>query len=377
MKNLILKGKRWLGKRFGKGAEDVAGRRPADSGPETKGRPAAPHGTPLPAGQDSVISPPPSVHRPPSNPHPGAETSISDGLREKILACSLLKRSVEEEMPELCRTYRKSTPPSRLQLCPQVYHKGDPPWAVYWVRLSRAKKEFDPETHLPIARKRRHWFKVLRIRTRRDLHDEIHRDGLDKHRAAIMAFYDRWWAVNKSRSTVAKAMRYAKLALKCHLESSGPRKEASRDPMMDPLLKFVEGSGAELIDMAWEIGRKVEETLSSLRKLEERLTRLPFRRINLTGPGGVGQTTEWQHIPSGKRFRSPNEPSLKELKISLQDLASLGAAIRERDALTRILHKRIGIMNGAECRLAQAHGDAVQVLEQTPPVEPVPWVPGY
>jgi hypothetical protein len=378
MKKAIAKGKQWIAKLFGAGARDSREESPAGSHPGREDSPAAPDPTLSPARNDITISDPSQVHRPDPIPEPRKiGRNVSDGLREKILACAFPRMSVEAEMVELCRTYRSSMPPCGLQLFAWGYPKGSPPRVVYWVRLSRKQVEFDHASLLPTQKKRPRWFKVLNIRTRADLHDAIHWNGLDKHRSTVMSFYDSRWALNKSHSLLAKGMQYVKLALKGHLESYGPGKEAPLDQLLDPSLKHLDGAGADLFVMAGQIGRLVDRNQIALEELQRRTTTLPFRLVLSEGPTEFDRVVEWEHAPSGRRCRILYEKSLKILQLPPQELAAVKLAVIECRGLLQTLSKQLKIIRGAESRLAKARRDSDQALERHTPQQRIPWVQGY
>jgi len=291
MKNLMLKGIQQILKLLDAGGRDSREERPADSQPGREDNPAQ-GSTMIPACNESTITNPSPSNRADPVPDPRRiETSISDGLREQTLACAFLRKSVESEMAELCRTYRSSMPPCSLQLFAWGYPKGSPPRVVYWVHLSRKHRDFD-HSLVPIQNKRPRWFKVLKIRTRRDLHGAIHWNGLDRHRRTVMSFYDRWRALNTSHSLLAKAMQYSKMALEFYLERSGPGNEAPLDLLMKHDLKHLEGPGVALFLMAWQMGRLVEGNLSALEELQERTTGLPVRLVLSAGPTEFDRVVE-------------------------------------------------------------------------------------
>ena len=374
MKNLMLKGIRQILKLLDAGGRDSHEEQPADSQPGREDKPAQ-GSMMIPACSEPTITNPSPSNRADPVPDPRRiETSISDGLREQTLACAFLRKSVESEMAELCRTYRSSMPPCSLQLFAWGYPKGSPPRVLYWVRLSKKQRVFD-DSLVPIPNKRPRWFKVLKIRTRGDLHGAIHWNGLDRHRRTVMSFYDRWWALNNSHSLLARAMQYSKMALDFHLGPPCPGNDVL-DFLMKHDLRHLEGPGVGMFVMAWQMGRLVERNLFALEELQERTTGLPVRLVLAPGPTEFDRAVEWEHQLSGQRWRTLLDRSLNTLKLSPQDLAAIQGVASECKELMQSLSKRLGIIRGAESRLAKAHRESTQVLEQCTPVECIPWIPG-
>jgi hypothetical protein len=193
-----------------------------------------------------------------------------------------------------------------------------------------------------------------------------------------MSFYDRWRALNKSHSLLAKAMQYAKLSLKFHLGRSGPGNEDLLDLLMKHDLKHLEGGpGVELFVMAWQMGRLVKGNLFALEDLQQRTTGLPFRLLLSAGQTEFDRVVEWEDELTGRRCRTLLERSLKRLYLSPQELAAIMGVVSECRELIQTLSKRLRIVRGAENRLALAHRESTQVLEQCTRVERIPRIPGY
>jgi len=372
----IRKGKEWFGKLFGAVERASRGATPAVArrGPEDSPADSGPAWPPVPYG--SAISDPIPVDRPvPAPADRGSDSSM--GLQVWIRSCAELRRSVEAEMLQLCRTYRSSIRPCRLQLFAWSSPKGSPPKVVNWVRLSRKRNEFHHTDFRPAPVNRPRWFKVLRIRTRRDLDTAIHCCGLDRHRRAVMSFYDSRQALNKSRSILANAMRYATLALKGHLESSGPGREAQPDLLRDPTLPYLDGATKNLFVMALKIGRLVEGDLIALEELRKRTDVLPVRLVFSEDSADFDRVVRWEYGPSKRTHRVLFERSLKLLQLSPADLAAVRLAISECRVLLPTLSRRLKIIRGAEGRLARARVESDRALERHHPRPSIPGVPGY
>lgn len=378
MQDVILRRMQRIGKLSGAGARDLDEQRPAGSLPGQDDNPAAPGPNLSTDRSDSPTSGPPPIRRADPAPRPRKiERSVSDGLQETIMACAFPRRRVEAKMKELCETYRSSMPPCRLKMFAWEYPKGSPPRVIYWVRLFGRPDQFDHASLLPIRKKRPRWFKILKIRTRKDLHDAIYWNGLSKHRRTVMSFYDSWWALNKSHSILARGMKYATDALSRHLEASGPGDKAPLDLLMDPTLEHLGRAGEGLFIKAWQIGRLVEKTLSSLEELRKRTAPLPLRLVLSEGPTPFDRVMEWEHGVSGWRCRIFRKNFLQIRQLSPQDLAAVGLAVSEGRVLRKSLSKRLRIIRKTESRLAQARRDSDQALERYNPPERFSWAPGY
>jgi hypothetical protein len=127
-------------------------------------------------------------------------------LRRSIQEIYELRISVEGRMEDLKKTYNASAPRSRLRLRPWSRRKGEPPYAVYWVFLTKKKKIFEDQTLKAIDSLRPRWFRRLKIRTRRDLDLAIHRAGLDTVRPALHEFHDNLLALNEAHRVLARGM---------------------------------------------------------------------------------------------------------------------------------------------------------------------------
>jgi hypothetical protein len=172
-------------------------------------------------------------------------------------------------------------------------------------------------------------------------------------------------------------MRYATLALKGHLESSGPGREARPDLLRDPALPYLYGAAKNLFVMALKIGRLVDGNLIALEELRKRTIALPVRLVISGDSADLDRVVEWEHGHSGRRYRIMYERSLKALQLSPPDLAAVGLAIGECRVLLRTLSKRLRIIRGVEGRLARARVESDRALERHTPSPRIPWVSGY
>src|SRR5579864_3824095 len=175
MQNFMSKGMQWMGKLFGADLREPDPGLPKGLPPARIDRPVSPVLETIPADLDPTTVRPSSFDgccAPPSKVR--AETLLTDALRDKIFSCALLRTTVEKEMRSLCETFRRSMPPSRLQLWARSYSKGGRPAVLHWVSLSRKPERFDHATLGPTGRKRPRWFKILNIHNRTDLYNAIH-----------------------------------------------------------------------------------------------------------------------------------------------------------------------------------------------------------
>jgi hypothetical protein len=373
MLNFMSKGKKWIGKLFGADLRGLDPNRPGSSPPAGIDRPVTPELKLIPASMESTISCPPSfVSCPDLPPEPRTETTLTEVLRKRIVSCALLKKSVEEEMRGLCKTYRDSMPPCRLQLWVHAYSKGGPPAVVQWVRLSKKPDAFDHATLGRTRERRPRWFKVLKIRTRTDLGSAIHWNGLDKHRKTVMSFFERWQALNKSRSILARTMHTSSLGLNFNLKSSDSEEESADHLLSNPGMGYIQGCGTFLYCTAWQVGRLVEGSLIALEELAKRTKELSFRLVLYRGATEFDRSVDWEHRLSGRKFRYLKDSWLKSMAWSNQELEAMRGAVGECRGLVQTLSTRLGVLRRAESRLTKALLEATQLLGQCRPVETAP-----
>ncbi|HVR87671.1 MAG TPA: hypothetical protein VMU54_25315 [Planctomycetota bacterium] len=272
-------------------------------------------------------------------------------------------------MKELCKTYRASMPPSRLQLWVHRYSKGGPPAVVQWVRLSQKPDEFDHVTLGPRGGKRPRWFKVLKIRTRTDLGDAIHWNGLDMHRKTVMSYFDRWQALNKSRSILARTMHTSTMGLTFNLKSSGSEGESATHLLSHPGMKFIQGYGIGLYCTAWQVGRLAEGNLIALKELAARTKELSFQVVLNRGATEFDRSVTWEHGLSGRKFRYLKDSWLESMAWSSEELEAMREAVGECRGLVQALKIRLGVLRRAESMLTKALLEADRLLGQTSPVE--------
>jgi hypothetical protein len=149
---------------------------------------------PSPTGKESVPL------EPASPPFP-----IVEEIQLLVRKLYELRISVEHRMEALKEAFNASMPRSRLRLRPWSRRKGEPPYAVYWIFLTRKQRTFENRTWQAIESRRPRWFKRLKIRTRRDLDLAIHRAGMDAVRRQVHRFHDDVLALNESHRALARA----------------------------------------------------------------------------------------------------------------------------------------------------------------------------
>lgn len=150
---------------------------------------------PTPGGKESVPL------EPASPPFP-----IVEEIQLRVRKLSVLRLSVEHRMEALKEAFNASMPRSRLRLRPWSRRKGEPPYAVYWILLTRKRRFFENRTWQAIEDMRPRWFKRLKIRTRRDLDLAIHRAGMDAVRHGVHRYHDDVLALNEAHRSLARGM---------------------------------------------------------------------------------------------------------------------------------------------------------------------------
>jgi hypothetical protein len=283
-----------------------------------------------------------------------------------IAAVALLRRSVEEEMADLGKTYRETMPPCLLQLYPWAYPKGSPPRALYWVRLARRQDEFDHQLLVPLPVRRPRWCKRLKIRNRSDLGSAIYWNGATKRRKSIMAFHDRAGALNKAHRTLAREMAYAKYSLKSPAAAPDRKEGLPLELVEDPSLHHLGGKGTDLIFLAWGLEQAIEESLIALENFRERTLRLRFRLTFIPGPAAGTLRMEWEDRQTGRKYRGLDGRALKNHHLSPEESATFRPLGMEFKRLSRMLLKRTSSGGLVETRLSQALEDARETLGSCP-----------
>lgn len=362
----IQKGKQWLENFLGTTPQEPRKETPATLPPDRMVVPANQEPTPAKAQYADPISDshPVEPTKPDSGP-PALRQGGSEALRRWIDECMSLRSFAEAQMLKLRDRYRSSMPRCRLQLFPWAYPKGSPIRCLYWVRLSEKRNQFTSHG-FPILTKPRRWFKVLRIRNRSDLHDATYWLGLANHRKTVMSFYDSWRALNTSRSILTRAMKFSKHAIRSHLKSSGTGKGAEPDPGKDPSGATPDRTGWEFYVLAEKFGQLLQGTYNALEELQKRTATLPFRLVLSADGEGFDRVVEWEHGPSGRKYRKLRAPSLRRLHLSPADQAATRLAVSECKKLLKTLRKRLYILRKAESRLCVAQFKADQLLRPRP-----------
>src|SRR5579862_1762927 len=187
---------------------------------------------------------------------------IYQALRERILdGCGLL-RSVKEEMAGLADSYRCAVPPTRLQLCAWGFPRGTPPRALYWVRLARRQEEVCDD-HLQVrSLQRPRWFRRLKIRTREDLRNAIHWNGLDAHKSVVLRYHELASCLNRAHCTLSRRSAHLVLVFGRKFGGVGVLPGCPDLPLEagDDGLRI--GAGSRLLRCAWRIQWAVDTELS-------------------------------------------------------------------------------------------------------------------
>jgi len=364
MKKAILKGTEWIGRLLGITAGEPREESPAGSPPRGEDRPALPAPILPPAQNDFRPSNPSPVDPPEPEPEMRRmEGEASFELKMRILRCCSLRTRVEEEMVQLCRDYWNAMPPSRLLLWAWRYPKGSHPKTVHWVRLCRKQRTFDQASLAPTQVKRPRWFRILKVRSREDLEAHIHWNGVRRHRKTVMSFYDRWWALNRSHSILAKGMHAARLAFKHHSKSSA-RELAQLEPVRFDRYHHLDRAGNRLVETAMTLGRLVDKNLLDFEELEQWTTPLPFYSIVYRGETEFDRKILWQHVPSGVLHKTLSERWLKKQNLSPREVADVMAGVLYSRDLLRTLSRRLKVIRDTENRLTKALVDSKEIIRR-------------
>jgi hypothetical protein len=130
--------------------------------------------------------------------------------------------AVESCMKELKERYNSVGERGPLLLRPWSRKKGEQPYAIYWIRLSRKQRRFDWDTGREVEDKSRpRWFKRLKIRRIWDLDLAIHRAGLDRDRPRIHRFHAEVQLLNETHRVLARTLDSARKTFRGRAAGAG------------------------------------------------------------------------------------------------------------------------------------------------------------
>jgi hypothetical protein len=227
-----------------------------------------------------------------------------------------IRVSVESRMEDLKKAFNESVGRCRLKMRPWGRTKGAPPYAVYWVLLTKKRKIFENRTWQAIEDMRPRWFKRLKLRTRRDLDLVIHRSGLDANRPTVHRFDDDLKALNEAHRILARTLDSIRKAL-CgraaggHLVAPPLPVEAERLWLPDGVRGQAEG--------AWRLECLIRRTSGDLELLARLQARQPGRvRYRLEfrkGPGQPHGHLLWRDRSTRSTYASLDDRTKRKLKV--------------------------------------------------------------
>jgi hypothetical protein len=371
MRRALGKASRWIRAMLAPGSGK------ASKGPATVLAPATggSRGTP-PLATPVTVSP--EVKSPPGCPPERRAPDLSterlqvdsgpfEPLQRLIRECCQRVRSVEWEMQDTSQAYRDCMPPARLQLFPWTYPRGSPPNALCWVRLF--KKQDGLEGGHPISKKRPRWWKRYKIRTRRDLHSAIYKNGLSEHSNRIMGFFDRTKALNVSRRSLGRAMGHSKRSLKTCWIPVPFREEPPGHFYMTPFFDQLDPRETGLYGLAWSLRRAIEKIHLGYERLLKSPTGVPWRLFcdRITD---LKWEVLWEHSLTGERRQLLDRRFMEKLRgsVETQGIGVLESMEHDRRFLAKALSKSLDRLVRVEGLLANSKRVAEEALGSCPPV---------
>lgn len=139
---------------------------------------------------------------------PGWPPIIFPELSQGMLALQELRRVVEGWMQQLPEEFNREFPRTPLRLRAWSRRKGEPPFALYWIRIPPRKlhENFLDQVIARVGRVNKPFFIRLKIRTSRELDRAIHRGCLDSHRRKVHAYHRRAEALNQAHKVLTGAL---------------------------------------------------------------------------------------------------------------------------------------------------------------------------
>lgn len=208
---------------------------------------------------------------------------LLEELQLRIREIYELRLSVEHQMEALKGAFNAGMPRSRLRLRPWSRRKGEPPYAVYWIFLTKKRRYFEDRTLQAIESLRPRWFKRLKVRTRRDLDLVIHRAGLDAVRREVHRFHDDHLALNEAHRSLARGMD----SIRKMLAGRAAGRDLTAPALPADAVSFgVPDEVRSMVEHAWRLEcllRRTTNDLSTLARLQGRQPgwiryRLEFRQ---------------------------------------------------------------------------------------------------
>jgi hypothetical protein len=304
----------------------------------------------LPAVVELPASPDPaSILKAPPPPYLFLEElrSKQDEIRE-------LQLRVESRMEALKEAFNSSMPRSRLRLRPWSRRKGEPPYAIYWVLLTKKRTLFENRTWQIIEDPRPRWFKRLKIRTRWDLDLAIHRAGMDAVRRDVHRFHGDLVVLNAAHRTLARGLDSIRKMMGSR--AAGGRLNA---PVVPPLRdeSTISWETAPLIRQAWTLECLLRRTTGDLKTLAHFQAkqpgwlrfRLEFRQSEAEPYGRL----VWRDLETRSTYASLDDRTKRRLGIPAAMRGLLTPFELSRRDLARALRAQTGVLRRVRARAAK------------------------
>jgi len=293
----------------------------------------------LPAVVDLPASPDPAycLETPPP-PYP-----IFEELRIKQDELIGLRLEVESRMEALKEAFNSRMPRSRLRLRPWSRRKGEPPYALYWVFLTKKRRLFE-NSSWP-TEKRPRWFKRLKIRTRRDLDLAIHRAGMDAVRRDVHRFHDDLVALNTAHQLLSRGLDSIRKMM-------GSRAAGSmlNAPFVLPLRDewSITEEKAPLLNHAWRLECLIRRTTGDLIILARHQSKQPgwirFRLEFHQGNAEPYGRLVWRDQVTRSTYASLDDRTKRKLGVPVAMRELLTPFELSRRELTRALKEQTSVL---------------------------------
>lgn len=231
---------------------------------------------------------------------------LYEALRELIFRICILRRSVQRQMEDLSKEYKR-TMRTLLQLYAWAFPKGSPPRALYWVRLEPKRSPVDDKLLRVIEKLRPRWHTRLKIRNRSQLSSQIHWNGMDEQRPRILAFYEKAGCLNEAHRILSQRPSHLVRTFRRKqggLVETNPR---TNPPLQDVSSGLLNGAGPRLLGCAWEIQSVLKEESSEFCILTGRGPEFAMTLEVLQDPEGNFNGFLWQEPGREQGCRSLSE----------------------------------------------------------------------